>query len=224
VTEIELQEWLTDCPTLYHMAAVGSWPSISRRGLLSTSTLLDLYEVSGRDRAEIEEFRRPTSVELVQANLPVAIIRDQIPMDDGGLRRCLPARMSPREWYLLLNSKVFFWLTKDRLLRLLNAGAYRNVSHDVIELHSRRLVEAYYDRIWLCPINSGCTKPFPHPRNEETFRRIPEYPYEQWRRRRKRGERVVELAVDDGVQNIDDFVLRVVEMRGDEIIRTIHQP
>ena len=34
-------------PPLYHMAAEGSWPSIQRHGLLSTSALLDLYEVCG---------------------------------------------------------------------------------------------------------------------------------------------------------------------------------
>ena len=215
VTGDELEELLSDCPTLYHMAEHGSWASIRTHGLLSTSALLDLYEVKGARRVQIEERRRPAGVPLDHARLPRAVIRDQIPMDDGGLRRCLPRGMTPFDWYRLLNKKVFFWLTRDRLQRLLNAGAYRNETHDVIEVDTRPLVEAYYDKIWLCPINSGCTKPMPHARGEDTFKRIKEYPYSVWRTKRKKGERVVELAVDHGVPDVRKFVKRIVRMRSD---------
>jgi hypothetical protein len=34
-------------PRLWHVAEDGSWPSISRYGLLRTSALLDLYEITG---------------------------------------------------------------------------------------------------------------------------------------------------------------------------------
>jgi hypothetical protein len=217
----ELDELLVDCPMLYHMAEHGSWPSIRDRGLLSTSALLDLYEVNGPERTKIEGERRAEGVPLTHSFLPMAVVRDQIPMDDVGLRRCLPAHLEPGDWYRILNGKVFFWLTRERLLRLLGAGAYRDESHDVIEVRSRPLVEAYHDKIWLCPMNSGCTKPFPHPRSESTFRRIEDYEYSKRRRKIKRGERVVELAVDYAVPNIREFVARVVEMRGGEELRTI---
>ena len=115
---------------------------------------------------------------------------------------CLPSDMTPFDWYRLLNKKVFFWLTRDRLRRLLNAGAYRCETHDVIEVDARALVAAYCDQIWFSPINSGCTKPMPRARGEDTFRRIPDYPYSMWRVKRKKGERVVELAVDHSVPNI----------------------
>jgi hypothetical protein len=223
VTEEELNEMLSDCPMLYHMAEHGSWPSVRERGLLSTTALLDLYAVREPERARIEGERRARGVPLNHSILPRAVIRDQIPMDDAGLRRCLPAHLEPSDWYRMLNTKVFFWLTRHRLLVLLGAGAYRGQSHDVIEVRSRPLVEAYYKKIWLCPMNSGCTKPFPHARNEETFRRIPDYPYSERRKKKKPGERVVELAVDYAVPNIVEFMVRVVEMRGTEEIRTIDQ-
>ena len=73
-------------------------------------------------------------------------------------------------------------------------------------------------------MNSGCTKPVPHPRDEKTFRRIPDYPYSDWRPKRARGERVVEFAVDDGVPDISNYVTRVVEMHGNKEIRTIYIP
>lgn len=222
VTDGELEELLNDCPTLYHMAERGSWNSIRRYGLLSTSALLDRYDVSGVARERIEAERRAGSVELSHNRLPTAVIRDQLPMDDAGLLRCLPAHVSPADWYRLLNGKVFFWLTRDRLLRLLGAGAYRLQAHDVLEVDARSLVDTHFQAIWFCPINSGCTKPMPHPRDESTFQRIRDYPYATWRGKRKRGERVVELAVDYAVPDIAAFVRRALVMRGPDELEVLY--
>jgi hypothetical protein len=186
--------------------------AIRSRGLLSTSALLDKYGISGASRLEIEARRRPSSVTLRRHGLASAVVRDQLPMDDQGLQRCLLDGMSPSQWYGLLNSKVFFWLTRERLICLLNAGTYRTQEHDVLELDSKALVKAYAGRIWFCPINSGCTKPFPHPRGNSTFQRISDYPYAQWKRKRKRGERVVELAVDYAIPDVTKYVKRVIRM------------
>jgi hypothetical protein len=43
---------------LYHMAEDGSWESIRQIGLLSTSALLDRFEVEGERRYAIESTRR----------------------------------------------------------------------------------------------------------------------------------------------------------------------
>jgi hypothetical protein len=89
VTDAELEELLSDCPTLYHMAERGSWPSIRRHGLLSTTALLDRFEISGRERTSIEARRRSASITLSRPALGSAVVRDQLPMDDRGLSRCL---------------------------------------------------------------------------------------------------------------------------------------
>jgi hypothetical protein len=219
---IELEELVRDCPTLYHMAEQGSWHSIYERGLLSTTALLDLYGVTGGPRQLIENQRRPRSVSLEHPELPRAVIRDQFPMSDSGLLRCLPKHISPTDWYGLLNSRVFFWLNKSRLLRLLNAGTYRGEVHDVLEISTQRLLDNYFERIWFCPMNSGCTKPMPHPRDEGTFQRIPNYPYSFWRTKRPRKERVVEFVIDYAVPDIRKYVRRVVEMKNNEELRTLY--
>jgi hypothetical protein len=223
VNEKELNALLGDCPILYHMAELGSWPSIERNGLLSTSALLDAVGVVGAERARIEAQRRPTNVTLTGGKFGRVVVRDQKPIDDAGLARCLEDGLTPEQWYRLLNGKVFFWLTESRLHRLLGAGAYRELSHDVLELDSAPLVAAYRDAITLSPMNSGCTKPMPHPRGQQTFLRIEAYPYAHWRTRRKRGERVVELAVNEGVRDVRKYVKRVREMRGTSVIRTIYE-
>ena len=221
MTEAELEELISHCPTLYHMAERGSWASIRERGLMSTSALLDYYDITGQRREKIEQLHRPVSVCIKAQGLPTAVIRDQGPMSDAGLRRALPEYLKPSDWYSLLNSKVFFWLTEERLHKLTAARLYRSREHDVLEVDSKSLIESYRDKIWFCPMNSGCTIPFPHKRDESTFSRIETYPYEYWRRRRKIGERVVELAVDYAVSDITNYVRRVVVKRGKEIISEI---
>ena len=221
MTEDELDELISDCPTLYHMAERGSWEAIKERGLLSTTALLDLYAIAEPDRSAIESEHRPHCIDIEGAHLPRVVIRDQIPMSDSGLVRCLPERLKPADWYRLLNSKVFFWLSEGRLHKLTGAKAYRDREHDVLEVDTRSLVEAYGSAIWLCPINSGCTKPMPHPRDESVFSRIADYPYAHWRQRRSKGERAVELAVDYSVPDIRAHVRRVIIKRGTDTISTI---
>lgn len=225
MTDAELAELIRDCPTLYHMAERGSWPSIQRHGLLSTSALLDLYDVQGARREAIEGCRRPEGVSIEHPVLGRAAIRDQKPMDDAGLRMCLLDGLTPEDWYRCLNGRVFFWLTRERLLRLLNARPYREAEHDVLELDTASLVAAHQPAIRLSPINSGTTKPFPSTaskRGRETFLPIAEYPYARWRAQgRKAGERVVELTVDYAVPDAARFVRRVVAMRGGTVTEVI---
>jgi hypothetical protein len=221
VTKAELQELLSDCPTLFHMAQNGSWPSIKKHGLLSTSALLDAAGLRGVARRRIESERRPENVTIQGKLESEVVIRDQKPMDDKGLLRCLQDGLTPAQWYRLLNHRVFFWLTRDRLHRLLSADAYRESEHDVLEVDTASLVSQYRRAITLCPMNSGCTKPMPHPRGRRTFSSIRNYPYSHWRSRRKRGERVVELAVTDGVPDIHKYVRRVLVMKGTSVLSTL---
>ena len=204
------------------MAERGSWDSIRERGLLSTSALLDLYGVTGAKRKAIESMRRPSSIPVEASGLPKAVVRDQIPMTDARLNQCLPAHITPTDWYELLNTKMFFWLTRDRLHRLTGGRTYRGKTHDVMEVDTRSLIEAHRDRIWLCPMNSGNTFPMPHPRDESTFLRIADYPYHLWRKKRPRGERVVELAVDHSVSDICQYVTRVVVIRGTAVEQELY--
>lgn len=223
VTESQLEELIYDCPTLYHMAESGAWPSIEKQGLLSTTALLELYNVTEPQKSLLNLSHRPESVKINCTGLPGAVIRDQKPMSDDGLKRALPERLSPPDWYRLLNEKVFFWLSKERLFRLTGAVAYQEKKHDVLEIDTESLVKAHFERIWLCPFNSGCTKPFPNHRDESIFSRIGDYPYAKRRKMMKRGDRAVELAVDKSVLDISQHVKRVVSMRGTEELTVIHE-
>lgn len=222
MTNLELEELLRRHPTLYHMAELGSWPSIQTYGLLSTTSLLELYQIKGSERRSIENCHRPESMTIRSAGLADAVVRDQKPMSDGSLKRALNGRMSNEEWFRLLNQRVFFWLTRARLLRLTQAAAYRAREHEVLELNSESVVRDYRDQITLSPINSGCTKPFPHPRGQQTFKTIDDYPYQEMRRSRGPHDVVVELCVGGGVPDVARYVNRVIRMRGDQELEVIY--
>src|SRR5688500_16955713 len=93
-------------PFFYHMAEEGAWESIARNGLLSTTALLDLFEINGPMRTEIENEHRSQSKTITHERYGSVVIRDQKPLRESSLKRCLRG-LTLSEWYQLLNSKVF---------------------------------------------------------------------------------------------------------------------
>lgn len=209
------QEFVARYPNLYHMAEQGSWDSIREHGLLSTSALLDLFEIEGPDRIVIESTHRPASVQIRHPRYGVVVVRDQKPMSETKLRSCLIG-MEPREWYELLNRRVFFWPTVERLVRLLSARAYRNSPHVVIAVDTSILLEQVLNRTTFSPINSGSTVYVPVPRGRETFVPLSEYPQAWWRERR-----LAEVAVDYGIPNIADLATSVEEWEGSSKLKSV---
>ena len=199
-------------PWLYHMADEQSWESIRKHGLLSTSALLDLFEVKGQQRAQIEKRHRPEAVEITHAAHRRAVVRDQKPLIESKLRKSLQD-CTVEEWYRLLNRHVFFWLTKERLKTLLCARAYRNSPHIVLTVETLPFVKRYSERIVLSPMNSGNTQPIAHPRGLQTFQKMRNYPFQE---RAKYGDhyQVVELAIEDGA-DVNDVIQSVDLMQCD---------
>jgi hypothetical protein len=194
-------------PKLYHMADAESWPSIRKHGLLSTTALLDLFELRGKQRADIERCRRPGCVPINHAVHGRAVVRDQIPLIESKLAKALPCGYTPTQWYQLLNQHVFFWLTESRLQTLLCAKAYRGKAHAVLTIDTLPFVNRYADGIVLSPMNSGNTQPIAHKRDPAIFQKMSHYPFNE---RRKYGDyyRVVELAVRGGA-DVNGAVLSV---------------
>ena len=186
------------------MAEDGSWPSIQKHGLLSTSALLTLYGISGIERERIESDWRPKKLPISCEGLEDAVIRDQIPMPPDKLEKCL-TNMTPKEWYRLVNRKVFFWTTRKSLEIFLAAKEYKNCPQLVITVNTRLLLELYASQVTLSSINSGSTYydpnryNRPHDRGRETFKRMSEYnaPY------------IAELAVEEGITDIEGIAISV---------------
>jgi hypothetical protein len=202
------EEFITRYPRLWHMAEADSWDSIRKRGLLSTTALLDLFEIKGASRLELESSRRPASVTITHPIHGSAIIRDNIPLIEKVLARTLVG-MTPREWYETLNGRVFFWVSEARLERLRNAPAYRGREHDILTVDTAALLSSHVDDVTLSPMNSGATHPgAKYTRGDETFKPMNSYPWDV-RLKKNRNEPVVELAVRYAVPDIENLVTSV---------------
>lgn len=209
-------------PRLYHMADVDSWPSIKRHGLLSTTALLDLFEIEGQRRNQLERSLRKVGTTITHPRHGTAVLRDQSPMDESGLIRALTGTgLTPADWLVTLNRRVFFWLTEERLLRMLTAANYRDTEHLVLVVDTARLLERHWRNVTLSPINSGATKPMPAPRGPGTFQSPADFPFDSIAARRRRNDVVVELAVDRAVAAIDELVIDVRRQQRDAIVEQV---
>lgn len=217
---MDSSELIETYPRLFHMAEIGSWESIERNGLLSTEALLDLFDVKGDLRNEILETRRSQSYTITHPIHGSAVIRDQLVLHAERLSACL-TDMTLGAWLRMLNSRVFFWATEERLEGLLSGKMYRERSHEVLIVDTEALVTAYADRITLCPINSGATIYNARPRGSDTFQSISDYPFEQRRKARGRKNAVAEVAVEYAVQPAREVVERVEQRRGATIHKVI---
>jgi hypothetical protein len=198
------QRW----PCLFHMAEAGSWPAIARQGLLSTSALLDRFEVQGPARVAIESRRRGEAVEIDHATRGSAWIRDNKPINETVLRRTLSG-MDLAHGYETLNGRVFFWLTRERLDRLRDARPYRQRPHDLLTIDTAALRRSHGQEVELAHLNTGAVhRGANDPRGAGTFRRSGDYPWEE-RLAVSPREPIVELTVPYAVCDIADLVVSV---------------
>jgi len=205
-------------PKIYHMAESGSWKSIKRFGLLSTSALLDLFEINGPKRFEIESKQRRKNVIIKHPDYGMAVIRDQKPLPESALKKFIDG-MSTTEYYELLNHMTFFWARKERLERLLNARAYKNKTHTVLTVDTAKLLKRHQEEVWLAHINSGAFFGSGR-RGVQTFKRIKNYPFEEMKKKKKE-DAIVEIAIDYAVKDILELTIRVEEWKESKPIYTI---
>ncbi len=206
-------------PIIYHLTPATNWPFIKQRGLLSTQALLDLAPLSDDERERIGQHHRVGQVVLPNG----VVVNHQKPMSPSVLARCLHG-ITPTQWYILLNSKVFFWLDTERLNRLRRASLM--LPHVVLLVDAQALLVQYAERVTLTPINTGNARRQPAQRSRATF-----VPYATWAtsgwaseteplstRPRPRSHRPVELTVAYAVPDVMDFVVEVRHLAPQEML------
>jgi hypothetical protein len=187
------------------MAEAGSWASIQRHGLLSTTALLDLFEIKRPQREALESERRPESVKIEHPEYGSAWIRDNKPINVTVLRRTLVG-MSEPEWYRTLNARVFFWLSEKRLNRLRSAPSYHGREHDILTLDTKKLLDAHASDVELAHLNTGAVYgAATYTRGAGTFRSIADYPWAE-RLRIAPAEPIVELTIPYSLPDAADVV------------------
>jgi hypothetical protein len=205
-------------PRLFHMAADGSWPSIRERGLLPTVTLVELCDVTPELSHQLLRERRPAIVELHDPDGNTFSIRDQKPLMLHNLDGTDLAG-----WLKLLNAQVFFWVSEQRLRRLLTARACRRLPHYILTIDTAQLVDRHVVDIRLSALNSGATI-FPNApqRGPHTFQSISDFGAVPGDNASSRRLAVVEATVVGGVPDIADFTVAVHRVQQDRCT-VIHQ-
>lgn len=200
---------MNQCKVLYHMSEKGSWPNIQQLGLLSTSALLDLCGYAGTERFKVESQLRRNKVPIKHPKHGYIYIRDQFPMLDWPeqsiyLDELLEEKVTRQEWLEFLNSKVFFWVTRSELIKMLCALQYRGKPQWIITVNSRALLEQYIDKAYLSDQNTGSLYSRRR-RGPSTFVPFVDYPIRST---------IIELAIDYGIPNLSDFAVSVKECIG----------
>jgi len=193
------------------MSEKGSWPNIQKLGLLSTSTLLDLCGYADRERFAIESQLRETKKPIRHPDLGIIYVRDQVPMKDWPAEEIylddLLEEVSRQEWFEFLNGKVFFWISRDELVKMICAWQYRGKPQWVLTINTRQLLQQYSDKAYVSEQNTGSlySRRKRGPKSFAPFSSCPA----------KTG--IKELAVDNGVPNLSDFVVSVDECIGNKV-------
>ena len=222
-------------PRLYHLTARRYWKSILEHGLLSA---IDLAAECGFDRDEIIGRRRATCrhVNAPKSSLK-AVIRDQVPMNVDKLLRYIDHqgnRITLERWLERQSERVFFFVSEAAAGRM--AAKYEALGHpqDMFVVNADSLVNEHLEDIGLSAYNSGFNRtdrrnPADHPSwyklHHEMFMPIADYPYKIWqsRRRKSKGEPVVELTVRGCVPDMRKHTEKVVEMNKGKADKTVYQ-
>ncbi len=194
-------------PLLYHVTDPDALPNILRHGLLPTRDLLTLFEVSAAARAAIERQRRPAGVRLHHPRHGTAVITDNRPLSMNVLARCLDDGLTPEDWLLRLNSRVFFWCDPASVERLLAARLNRGRPRLVLVFDAVSLLRATGERAELTAINTGSTIRKAARRGLSTFTPLARHSYGDWQRLRGGLDRPKELTVTGGVADVGCHLL-----------------
>lgn len=193
-------------------------PSILAHGLLPTSALLTLFDVPANERAAIERRRRLAGVQLHHPRHGTAAITDNLPLSEAALARCLDDGLSPEDWLLLLNARVFFWCDEASLGGLLGARLNRDRPRLVLVLDALGLLRDHGERAELAAINTGSTIRKPARRGLATFTPLARHGYRAWQRLRGGSDKVREVTVVGGVADIRPYLIRrYVSLQGREL-------
>lgn len=196
-------------PRLFHITTPGAWENIRRHGLLSTSKILDLFDIKSAYRDALESQRREKEVPLFHTYYGSWILNDNQPLTEKALTQCLDDSLSPREWLKMLNARVFFWTTEESLQQHLNARLNRQRSREIIVIDTMKLAADYAENMELCPINSGSTIRKPARRGLKTFTPLLRHSFEEWRKLRGKQDNIREITVREGIMNVEKYVLNV---------------
>ncbi|HEY4193173.1 MAG TPA: hypothetical protein VGM46_11060 [Mesorhizobium sp.] len=209
------QELAKKHPVLYHITSAGAAKHILARGLLTTSDILDRWEVEAGYRLELTRCRRKTDVTLHHPDNGVIVVSNNEPLSELKLQSILDDGLTSGDWLEMLNSRVFFFVDQKQLSRLANSRSNSSLSKDVLVIDTKRLADAYFEKIEISPINSGNTNYDAVRRGRSTFTKLRGTSFELWRysRGNKSADKISEVCIPSSILDVTDFVVEIREAK-----------
>ena len=200
-------------PLLFHITDPGAVAGIRRHGLLPASGLLTHFGLEGERRRSVERHRRATAVTLEHKVHGMATLTENAPLSTGKLAACLDDGLTPEDWMMMLNRRVFFWPSEKAMQALLGARLNRRRDRAVLVIDALQLAQRHADRMELPAINYSATLRRPARRGMGTFTALGAHRYHDWRRLHGGLDVVKEVTVVGPVTDNDDCILeaRTVE-------------
>ncbi|MGJ1312239.1 DUF7002 family protein [Sphingobacterium lactis] len=166
---MDLEKFIEQRPYLYHLTNVQNAESIvAEKRLYSANKIIEL---SGNNANDLNRRRRTDHTEILVGDKSY-FLRDQRPISEKALAKCLTGGWEVADFIYHLNDRVFMWPTIDRLWRHFNRYAHENPV--IFRFPTQEIIEAN-PHVKFCRLNSGATRANSHlggkapARGEETF-------------------------------------------------------
>lgn len=153
---MEKQALINSIPYIYHLTDRNNLRFVKTEGVLySTLTLIERSTTLNKD--ELSTIRRDGHTVLNVNGVKVSI-RDQRPLN-AALNKCLEGNCTREDYIRLLNSRVFFWATLERLQ--IHFKRYEDENPIILRIETVVALELN-PHVQLCRLNSGATRPSHH--------------------------------------------------------------
>jgi len=150
---MELNKFIEKRPFLFHLTDQKNLQLIIKQGrLFSTNSLID--KANKEEYLPIKRRKRLAHFEL-DINGEIYSIRDQQPISEKSLKKCLTHNWECADFYESLNSRVFMWPTLDRLWRHFNR--YVSENPIILRFETNSLLQINQN-VKFCRLNSGATR------------------------------------------------------------------
>lgn len=173
---MDIEKFIEYTPYLYHLTSLQNAKRIISEGkLYSANALIDASD--DKKNKEIKRRKRFSHQALIIKGSEV-FLRDQRPISEVALAKCLTDNWAVADFLFFLNDRVFTWPNLNRLERHYNR--YKDEGPVIFRFSTKEMIEAN-PHVKFARLNTGATRANSYlggkapERGKQTFQRAEEY-------------------------------------------------
>lgn len=155
---MEINNFIKKRPYLFHLTSKDNIKNIiSTKKLYSTKCIVETTECPEPNKI-LKEKRMEHKI--IKHNDITYMLRDQKPISEKLLKGCLEEGMTFEQYYEMLNERVFWWPTIDRLTR--HYSRYESEKPKIIRVSTESVYKLNKSKIEFSHLNSGALRANPY--------------------------------------------------------------